>query len=84
MGKGWLPPEKKLNRHFENFIAFMVLKLTVYVRNVIYFFYKPKTGEIPDRPILECFIERLAILRFSHVYSVIVTSYVSFQVHRGW
>ena len=45
-GEWWLPPEKNLNRHFEKFIACMVLKLTVYVRNAnaISFFYKPKPG----------------------------------------
>ena len=41
---GWLPPEEILNCHFE--VACVVLKLTVYVKNVISFFYKLKHGEI--------------------------------------
>ena len=41
-----LPP-KILNHHFEKVIACMVLKLTLSVRNVICFFYKPKPDEIP-------------------------------------
>ena len=35
---GGLPPKKIKNRHFEKVIACMVLKLTVYVKNVISFF----------------------------------------------
>ena len=41
-GFGWLPLVKVQNRHFEKVIACMVLKLTVYIKNVISFFYKLK------------------------------------------
>ena len=40
---GWLPPEKIKSCYFENNIDCMVLKLTVYIRNVISFSYKLKS-----------------------------------------
>ena len=44
---GWLPPEKIKSRQFEKCIDCMVLKLAVYIRNVISFSYNQKLGEIP-------------------------------------
>ena len=40
--RGWLQPEKIRSRHFETTIDCMVMKLTVYIRNVISFSYRPK------------------------------------------
>ena len=40
--RGWLPPKKIKSRHFAKSINCMVLKLTVYITNVISFSYKPK------------------------------------------
>ena len=62
----------------------MILKLTVFIRDVISFFYKPRTYS--EIPIFGTFLEKFttwpikfywksAILRFGHVYDVIVTSY---------
>ena len=38
----WLPSENIKSRHFEKFIDCMVLKLSVYIGNVISLSYKPK------------------------------------------
>ena len=61
----------------------MVLKLTVYIRNVIFFSYKPKFGEIL---IFRTFLAKFSILAYislkigyvvlGHDYGVTVTSYL--------
>ena len=53
----------------------MVLKLTVYVRNAIFFFYRPTIQWNSDikKKMAYVFDWKLAILRFGHVYDVVVT-----------
>ena len=54
-------------------LACMVLKLTVYVINVISFFLSQK----PSEPVKFRYLEHfLFFLRYSHVYDVILTSHV--------
>ena len=45
--RGWLPPEKKLSRHFEKYLHDMDLKLTEHIRNTVFLLYKEKPNEIP-------------------------------------
>ena len=78
---------KLKNRHFELVLACMVLKLTVYVKNFISFFYKPKTRWNSDIwkifsdffQFCLCFTvfsENRLFLRYGLALWRIVTSYV--------
>ena len=47
-GRGWLPPQNILSRHFEKYLHVMVLKISGHVRYTISLLYKQKKpGEIP-------------------------------------
>ena len=60
-GGGLLPPEEIKSRHFEKKNNCMVLKLTVYIRNVTSSLISPKPGEIP---ILKTFLAKISILAY--------------------
>ena len=69
----WLPPEKIKSRYFEQFTDCMVLKLTVYIRNVISFSYKPKTF-LAKFSILAYIPLKIGYSELGHDYDVTVTS----------
>ena len=59
--KGWMKPDNIKNHYFEKHLLSLVLNLTVYVRNVIFLFYKQKPGEIP---ISKTFLAKNSILAY--------------------
>ena len=58
-GKGVVAPEKIKSRHFENWKIYWLYGLTVYIRKVISFSYKP--GKIP---IFRIFLAKFSILAY--------------------
>ena len=82
-GRGWLPTENILSRHFEKYLHDMDLKLTEHVRNTISLLYKQKLGKIlifgtflAKKSILAYISLKIYIFRSAMFYYAILTSYI--------